>query len=32
VAPHIDWIGSDGPAAMLRGEGVTPPFSVQTAA
>jgi protein-tyrosine phosphatase len=32
VAPHIDWIGSDGPAAIIRGEAVTPPFGVQTAA
>jgi tyrosine-protein phosphatase YwqE len=27
VEPHLDWIASDGPAAILRGEAVTPPFA-----
>jgi protein-tyrosine phosphatase len=32
LAPHLDWIGSAGPAAILRGEPVVAPFGVQTAA
>jgi tyrosine-protein phosphatase YwqE len=27
LKPHIDWIASEGPAAILRGEMVTPPFA-----
>jgi protein-tyrosine phosphatase len=28
TAPHLDWIANDGPAAVLRGEDVKPPFEV----
>ena len=31
LAPHLRWIGSDGPAGILRGEPVAAPFAVQTA-
>lgn len=27
MKPHIDWVASEGPAAILRGEPVTPPFA-----
>jgi protein-tyrosine phosphatase len=27
LEPHLDWIASEGPAAILRGEPVTPPFA-----
>jgi protein-tyrosine phosphatase len=27
LSPHLDWIACEGPAAMLRGEDVEPPFS-----
>jgi protein-tyrosine phosphatase len=27
LAPHVEWIRRDGPAAVLRGEDVTPPFA-----
>jgi hypothetical protein len=26
VAPHLDWVSRDAPAAILRGEHPTPPF------
>ena len=26
VAPHLDWVGRDGPRAILAGEHITPPF------
>src|SRR3954447_2090344 len=26
LRPHLDWITTDGPAAMLRGEHIKPPF------
>ena len=26
LRPHIDWITIEGPAAMLRGEHIRPPF------
>jgi protein-tyrosine phosphatase len=32
LAPHLNWIGGEGPAAILRGEPVRAPFGVQTAA
>jgi protein-tyrosine phosphatase len=32
LEPHLQWIGSDGPAAILRGEAVAAPFGVQTTA
>ena len=28
VAPHLDWIAREAPAAILRGEDVEPPFGV----
>jgi protein-tyrosine phosphatase len=31
LAGHLRWIGTDGPAAILRGEPVAAPFGVQTA-
>jgi protein-tyrosine phosphatase len=27
VKPHLDWVASEGPAAILRGEDATPPFA-----
>jgi protein-tyrosine phosphatase len=27
IRPHLDWVASKGPAAILRGEQVTPPFA-----
>lgn len=32
LAPHLRWVGSEGPAAILRGEPVAAPFGVQPAA
>lgn len=31
LRPHIDWITTEGPAAMLRGEHIRPPFEPASA-
>jgi protein-tyrosine phosphatase len=27
LMPHLDWVARDGPASILRGEAITPPFA-----